>query len=120
MEYQKMINLLKNTSIQPSKFSTKNWVDLTSMLKSRLCDYSAACVLLRGIITIPNTETSVNPNNRKNIIIKKCASFTDCVSEINITQIYNDKYIDLVMPIYNSIEYNDSMFENIRTFMAIL
>ena len=120
MEYQKMINLLKNTSIQPSKFSIKNWVDLTSMLKSRLCDYSAACVLLRGIITIPNTETSVNPNNRKNIIIKKCASFTDCVSEISITQIYNDKYIDLVMPIYNSIEYNDSMFENIRTFMAIL
>ena len=59
MEYQKPINLLDNTSNQPSKFRTKNWVEInnhargicntnsqmkfkTSMLKSSLCDYSDA------------------------------------------------------------------------------
>ena len=48
------------------------------------------------------------PNNRNNIIIKNCGSFTDCISETNNTQIDNAKYVDVVMPKYNLIEYSDN------------
>ena len=75
----------------------------TSMLKSSLCDYSDAYILMRGTITVPNTGTATNPNNRKNMIIKRCFPFTDCKSEINNTQIDNAKDIDIVMQIYNLI-----------------
>ena len=75
----------------------------TSMLKSSLYDYSDAYILTRGTITVPNTGTATNPNNRKNIIIKSCAPFTYCKSEINNTQIDNAKDIDIVMQIYNLI-----------------
>ena len=65
MEYQKIANLLHDASNQPSKFKTKNWVEIndesrrtsnlnsqikfkTTMLKSGLCDYSDAYVLVKG------------------------------------------------------------------------
>ena len=68
MEYQKMANLLDNASNQISKFRTKNWVEIndksrgkftgndikfkTAMLRSNLCDYADAYILLKGTITI--------------------------------------------------------------------
>ena len=104
MEYQKIINLLDNTPNLPAKFKTKNWVEInyqscgtyivniqvkfkTSMLRSSLCDYSDAYILVSATITVPNTGTAANPSYKKNIIIKNCASFTNCISEINNTQI---------------------------------
>ena len=125
MEYQKIINFLDNTPNQPAKFRTKNWAEIndvahvmyninsqirfkTSMFKSSLCDYSDAYILVSGTVTVPNTETAVNPNNRKNTLIKNCAPFTECISEINNTQIDNTKVIDIVMPMYNLIEYSDN------------
>ena len=41
-------------------------------------------------------------------IFKNCAPFTDCISEINNTQVDNAKYIDIVVPMYNLIEYSDN------------
>ena len=41
----------------------------------------------------------------KGVIFKKCAPFTDCISEINNTQIDNARYIDVTMPMYNSFGY---------------
>ena len=41
-------------------------------------------------------------------IVENCAPFTDCISEINNTQIDHAKYIDIVMLLYNFIEYNDN------------
>ena len=61
--------------------------DETSMLRSSLCDYSDAYILVSATITVPNTGTAANPSYKKNIIIKNCASFTNCISEINNTQI---------------------------------
>ena len=78
------------------------------MLRSSLCDYIDARILLSGIITVPNTGGAANPNNSKNIIIKNCASFTDCTSETSNTQMDNAKHIDIVMPMYNLIEYCDN------------
>ena len=66
------------------------------MLRSSLCDYSDAYILVSGTITVPNTAAAAaNPNNRKNIVIKNCAPFTNCISEINNTQIDNAKDIDI-------------------------
>ena len=122
MEYQKIINLLENTPNQPSKFRTKSWVEVndesrgiysvnseinfkTSMLRSSLCDYSDAYILASTTIAVPNTAAA---NNRKNIIIKNCTPFTNCISEINNTQLDNAKDINIVMPMYNLIEYTDN------------
>ena len=72
MEYQKIINFLDNTTNQPSKFRAKNWVEIndelqekydcssikfkTSMIRSDLCDYSDAYILVSGTITITGAE----------------------------------------------------------------
>ena len=79
------------------------------MLKSSFCDYSDVYVLVKGTITINNTAPAdVDANNtNKKVILKNCAPFTSCISEINNTQVYNAKDINIVMPMYNLIEYGD-------------
>ena len=127
MEYQKIENFLENASNQPSKFRTKIWVEInddsrgiynvhrqikfkTTMLKSSIFDYSDAYILVKGRVTFDNTSAAgVAANNtNKKIIFKNCAPFTDCISGINNTQVDNAKYIDIVMPMYNLIEYSDN------------
>ena len=118
--------MLDNTQNQPSKFRTKNWVEIndesrgtystnsqtkfeTSMLRSSLCDYSDAYIAVKGTITVPNIGTVATQNNRnKEVIFKNCTPFTDWMSEINNTQIDNAKDIDVVMNIYNLIEYSEN------------
>ena len=80
------------------------------MLKSSLCDYSDEYILVKGKITVNNTAgTGVAANNtNKKVIFKNCAPFTDCISEINNTQVDNAKYIDIVIPVYNLIEYSNN------------
>ena len=89
-----------------------------SMLKLRLCDYSDAYILVKGTITVQNTAatSAVAKNTNKKVTIKNCAPFTDCICEINNTQIDNTKDIGVVMLMYNLIE----LFKNLRKFMAIL
>ena len=77
MEYQKIIDLLENTPNQPFKFRTKNWIDInddagrtynknsqtkfeTSMLKSSLCDYSDAYILVSETIIIDGAKAHDN------------------------------------------------------------
>ena len=127
MEYQKIANLIDDTSNEPSKFRTRNWVEIndesrgaynvnsqikfkTTMLKSSLCDYSDAYILVKGTISVNSTVAdgaAANNNNRK-VIFKNCAPFTNCISEINNTQVDNAKDIDIVIPMYNLIEYSDN------------
>ena len=80
------------------------------MLKSSLCDYSDAYILLKGTITVNNTaaQGATANNTNKKVIFKNCAPFTNCISEINNMQIGNAKDIDIVMPMYNLIEYSDN------------
>ena len=80
------------------------------MLKSSLCDYSDAYILIKGTISVNNTAAAgaaVNKFNKK-VIFKNCAPFTNCISETNNTQIDNAKNIDIVMPMYNLLEYSDN------------
>ena len=127
MEHQKIANLIDNTPNQPSKFRTRNWVEIndesrgaynvnsqikfkTTMLKSSLCDYSDAYILVKGTITVNNTAAQgADANNtNKKVIFKNCAPFTNCISEINNTQIDNAKDVDIVVHMYNLIEYSDN------------
>ena len=85
MEYQKIANLLNDKSNKPSKFTTRNWVEINgeargtyspnkqikfkaAMLRSSLCDYSDAYVLVKGNITVNDTAAAgaaANNTNKK-------------------------------------------------------
>ena len=83
------------------------------MLRSSLCNYSDAYILVNRNITVNNTAVAgADENNaNKKVIFKNCAPFTNCISKINNTQIDNAEYIDIVMPMYNLIEYSDNYSE---------
>ena len=82
----------------------------TTMLKSSLYDYSDAYILVKGTIAVNNTAAAdANANNtNKKVVFKNCAPFTNCISEINNTQVFSAIDIDIVMPMYNLIEYSDN------------
>ena len=129
MEYQKIANLIDDASNQPSKFITKNWVEVndeskgaynvnsqiefkTTMLKSSLCDYSDVYILVKGKITIAGERDDAAARQAderdKGVAFKHCPPFTNCISEINNIKVDNAKDIDLVMPMYNLIEYSNN------------
>ena len=83
------------------------------MLRSSLCDYSDAYILVKGNITVNNTaaDGAAANNTNKKVTFKNCAPFTNCISKINNTHIDNAEYIDIVMPMYNLIEYSDNYSE---------
>ena len=65
-----------------------------AMLRSSLCDYSDAYILIKGNIVVNNTGTAEAPTSRdKKVIFKNCAPFTNCTSKINNTQIDNAEYL---------------------------
>ena len=116
--------MLDSASNKLSKFRARNWVEInddikgayspnkqirfkTEMLRSTLCDYADAYILIKGNISVNNNAAGANNTNKK-VIFKNCASFTNCISKINNTQIDNAEYIDIVMPMYNLIEYSDN------------
>ena len=80
------------------------------MIRSNLHDYSDAYILVKGTITVPNMAAAgvVVNNTNKKVIFKNCAPFTNCINKINNTQVDNAEYIDIVMPMYNLIEYSDN------------
>ena len=121
--------MIDDTSNQSSKYRTKNWVEIndesrgtynvnsqikfkTTMLKSSLCDCSDAYIFVKGKITITGEEDNAAARQAderdKGVAFKNCALFTNCISEINNAQVDNAKDIDIVMPMYNLIEYSDN------------
>ena len=80
------------------------------MLRSSLCDYSDAYILVKGNKTVNNTAAADADSNNANkkVMFKNCAPFTDCISQTNNTQVDNAKDIDIIMPMYNLIEYSDN------------
>ena len=114
---------------QPSKFRTKNWAEIndesrgtynfnsqikfkTTMLKSSLCDYSDAYIFVKGKIIINGRGADAAARQAderdKDVAFKNCAPFTNCISEINNTQVDNAKDNDVVMSMNNLIEYGDN------------
>ena len=79
------------------------------MMSSSLCYYSDAYILVKGTITVKRIAGPAQSQIvGKNLVFKNRAPFTDCIIEINISQIDNTKYIDVVIPVYIDILYNDN------------
>ena len=121
--------MLDNASNQRSNFRTKNWVEIndesrggyttdsdikfkTTMVRSSLCDYVDPYILVKGTITITSAGDDAAARRaderNKGVIFKSCASFTKCISKINNTKIDNAQAIDIVMSMYNLIEYSNN------------
>ena len=126
METQKIINLLNDSSNEESKFATKKWYVIdnqtakgkygqnnyikfeTESIKSRLCDYSDAFILVTGDITVA-------ANNNTDVVFKNCASFSTCKTENNDVFVDEAKHTYIAMPMYNLIEYSDNYSGTLRS-----
>ena len=139
MEYQKKANLLDSASNKTSKLTTRNWVELnddkrgayspnkqirfkTAMLRSILCDYSDAYILVKGNISVNNTaaEGAAVNDDAKKVTFKNCALFTNCIGKTNNVQIDSAEYIDIVMSMYNLIEYSDIIQKHLEAYDKIV
>ena len=119
MEHQKVLNLLNEAN--DSKFVTKKWnivndnatanygvgneiIYNTKVLKFNLCDYNNVYFLVRGDITVraaPATQ----------VALKNCAPFTKCITKSDEETIDDAEDLNLVMPMYNLIEYSSNYSE---------
>ena len=153
MEFQKMVNFLDTTSDDKDlpRFVTKKWIDVydqseknysvnkeirikSSMLRSDLCDYSNAYIVLKRNITVtkkiftaddieaPNntadniTDTDTANDNafgKKKLVFKNNSPFINCVSKINGVKIDNAEDLDVAMPVYNLLEYSIEMKQTV-------
>ena len=123
MEFQKIINLLDTTDDKDlPRFVTKKWIEVydqseknynvnkeirikTPMLRSDLCDFSDACIVVKGEITVTNRN---NAKRNKLVAFKNNAPFINCISKINGIKTDNAEDLDVVMPMYNLPEYSKS------------
>ena len=112
MEHQKILNLLNEAN--DSKFVTRKWNIVNDNSKANyeegneitynLCNYNDAYILLRGDIT-------VTASPQRQVAFKNCAPFTKCITKIDGTTIDDAENLDLVMPMYNLIEYSSNYSE---------
>ena len=123
MEIQKIANLLGDGDNESLKFPTKKWYVIndqnntvygegnengttvnieTQVIKSNLCDYSDAYILVTGNIT----ATGGDANTR--VAFKNCASFTKCITHINDEYVDNADNLDIIMLMYKLIECSDN------------
>ena len=130
MEYNKINNLLlseDNESEKLSKFVTREYVRVNSlsntydvnksitfktpMLRSNLCDYSDTYKLVKGTITITatganNGANSIRDKRNRPVILKNNAPFVSCITRINGELIEDADDLDIVMSMYNLLEYS--------------
>ena len=123
METQKIINLLGDVDNESSKLTTRKWYFIndqnntdygegnksgtavkfeTKFIKWNLCDYLDAYILVAENITA--TGGNVNTTN----VFKNCAPFTKCITHINDEHFDGAENLDIIMPMYNLIEYSDN------------
>ena len=122
MEFQKIVNLLDITSDNKDlpRYVTKKWIEVydqseknynpnkeirikTPMLRSDLCDFSDAYIVVKGDITVTNPN---NAKRNKAVAFKNNAPFINCISKINGIKIDNAEDLDVVMHMYNLLEYS--------------
>ena len=75
------------------------------MLRSGLCDYSDAYIVVKGIFIVSVDERDRDEMNRQ-VILKNNAPFISCISKINGVLVENAEDLDIVMPLYNLLEYS--------------
>ena len=123
METQKIVNLFGNADKESLKLATRKWYVIndqnnkdygdgdengttikfeTKVIKSNLCDYSDAHILVTGDITVSNGDANTK------VAFKNCAPFTKCVTHVNVEHVDNADDLDIVMPMCNLIEYSNN------------
>ena len=137
MENQKIINLLNKSDTNSRHFVTKKWYIIndenntnygvnkdtgvgapdtikydTRVLKLNLCDYAEAYILVDGTIWL---RLAGNANNNTKLALKNGAPFTKCNLEINDEHVDTAENLDIVMPMYNLIEYSDNYQDSSAT-----
>ena len=135
MEYDKINNLLSSLELsennkmseQLSKFVTRQYIKVNSlsnmynenksirfkmpMLRSSLCDYSDAYILVKGTITVtaPGANNGVNnirDKKNRSLILNNNAPFVSCITRINGELIEDADDLDIVMPMHNLLKYS--------------
>ena len=124
MEYDKINNLLGSESENLSKFVTREYVRVNSlsntynenksirfktpMLRSDLCDFADAYILVNGTITVSAAAGANNIRDKKNrkLTLKNNAPIVSCITRINGELIEDADDLDIVMPMYNLLEYS--------------
>ena len=127
MEYDKISNLLLSEDIeseQLSKFVTREYVRVNSLLdtynknksirfktpklRSILCHYSNAYILVEGTITVTTAAGANNIREKRNkpLILKNNAPFVSCITRINGELIEDADDLYIVMPMYHLLEYS--------------
>ena len=144
MEYDKINNLLlseDNESEKLSKFVTREYVRVNSlsntynenksirfktpMLKSNLCDYSDAYILVKGTITVTapganNGANNISDKKNRPLILKNNAPFVSCITRINGELIEDADDLDIVMSMYNLLEYSKNYRKTIGRYIIII
>ena len=133
MEFQKIASFLDTTSDDKDlpRFVTKKWIEVydqseknynpnkeirikTSMLRSDLCDFSDAYIVVEGTITLEG-DNNANKQN-KNLAFKNNAPFINCISKINGVKTDNAEDLDVVMPMYNLLKYSKNYRKTTGSF----
>ena len=134
MENQKIINLLDKDNTDSKHFATKKWYIIndenntnygvnkdtgadnpdtikydTRVLKPNFCDYAEAYILVDGTIR------AANALNASRFALKNCAPFIKCNLEVNDEHVDTAENLDIVMPMYNLIEYSDNYQDSSAT-----
>ena len=78
----------------------------TTMLRSDLCDYSDAYIVVKRRIIVEGTNAVKRIN--KNLILKNISPFRSFILKINNTFIGNAKDLDIIISMYNLLEYSDN------------
>ena len=122
MEFQKIVNFLDTTSDDKDlpRFVTKKWIEVydqseknynpnkeirikTSMLRSDICGFSDAYIFVKRHIIVTEPDDA---KRNKEVTFKNNAPFINCISKINGIKIDNAEDLDVVMPMYNFLEYS--------------
>ena len=128
MEFQKIADFLDTTSDDKDLIGTftKKWFEVynqseknynpnkkikikTSMLRSDLCDFSDAYIVVEGDITLEG-DNDANKRN-KNLAFKNNAPFINCISKTNGVKTDNVEDLDVVMPMNDLLEYSKNYRE---------
>ena len=100
------VNSLLNTYNENKSIRFK-----TPMLRSNLWDYSDAYILVKGTITVTapganNSANNIRDKRNRPLILKNNAPFVSCITRINGELIEDVNDLDIVIPMYNLLEYS--------------
>ena len=130
MEYDNINNLVRSESENLSKIVIREYIKFNSlsntynqnksigfktpMLRSDLCDYSDAYILVNGTITVTSQNNVIRDKKDRPLILKNNAPFISCITRINGELIEDD--LDIAMPMFNLLEYSKNCRKTIGSF----